>query len=357
MRKHYLDNLRYSIVLLVIFYHIIYMFNSIGIITNVDIPGIPQMDVIIYILYPWFMACLFLISGISAKHALEHKTGKQFIKEKTKKILIPSIAGIFIIGWINGFVTNQYTDMFMGGGDQIPGFVKYLIYCLSGIGPLWYAHELFLACLILLLIRKIDKKNKLHTLGTKVNLIILILLVLAVWGSSMILNTPMIEVYRHGIYIFMFLLGYYVFSHDHAIDIAAKFKYLFLAIAVILGIVYICHFWGYNPTTTENLKHPLANAYAWFTILALLGCAKAWFDKETEFTKYMHPRNLGFYVLHYPIMVFLAYFIDKNFEIAPMVFYLILMAMEILLLPLAYEIISRIPVIRALLLGIYNRNN
>lgn len=52
MRKYYLDNLRYGIVLLVIFYHIVYLFNSLGVITNVVIPGIPQMDVFLYLIYP-----------------------------------------------------------------------------------------------------------------------------------------------------------------------------------------------------------------------------------------------------------------------------------------------------------------
>ena len=51
MRKYYLDNLRYGIVLLVIFYHIVYLFNSLGVITNVVIPGIPQMDVFLYLIY------------------------------------------------------------------------------------------------------------------------------------------------------------------------------------------------------------------------------------------------------------------------------------------------------------------
>ena len=69
MRKYYLDNLRYGIVLLVIFYHIVYLFNSLGVITNVVIPGIPQMDVFLYLIYPWFMPCLFLISGISVQFA------------------------------------------------------------------------------------------------------------------------------------------------------------------------------------------------------------------------------------------------------------------------------------------------
>ena len=354
MRKHYLDNLRYGIVLLVVFYHIIYIFNSVGIITNVSIPGVPQMDVFLFMIYPWFMPCLFLISGISTRYALEKQTGKQFLKKRVKTLLIPSIASIFLIGWFSGFVTNHYNDMFAGNGDMIPGFIKYFIYCFAGIGPLWYIHQLFIAYLVLMLIRKIDKKDKLYTLGNKTNIIILVLLVVAVWISSMLFNTPLIEVYRHGIYVFMFLLGYYIFSHEHIINLVEKYKYLFLGIGIITGIFFTLYFWGENYSLMKNLQHPITNAFAWFMSLALLGCTKTWFDKEYHFTKYMRKRSFAFYVLHYFVLMLFTYLIDLYFDFPPMAFYFILMILMTVMLPIAYEIVSRIPIIRSLLLGIYN---
>lgn len=39
MRKPFLDNLRYGIVLSVAVYHVFYQFNSVGVITNVLIPA------------------------------------------------------------------------------------------------------------------------------------------------------------------------------------------------------------------------------------------------------------------------------------------------------------------------------
>lgn len=352
MRKHYIDNLRSGIVLLVIFYHIIYNFNSIGVIRNVTIQGVPEMDVFLYIIYPWFMACMFLLAGISARYSLNVRTDRQFLKERVQKLLVPSIAGIFILGWVCGFITDQYADMFQGAGNQIPGVVRYLIYCVAGIGPLWFMHELILASLILVLLRKIDKNDKIWNLCKKVNLPIILLLVFAVWGSANILNTPLIEIYRNGIYIFMFLLGYYVFSHDEIQNLLEKYRYLFLAAAVILCVIYTVHYWGMNYSEMGNLKSLLTNVYAWFMILAVLGCGKAWFDKETGFTIYMRKRSFAFYVLHYPLMVILTYVVDSCFTVPPLLFYFILIILEILLLPPVYEIISRIPVLRRLLLGI-----
>lgn len=96
------------------------------------------------------------------------------LQKNVQKASVPSIAGIFILGWVSGWVTNQYTNMF---ADTTPGFIKYITYCFCGIGVTWFAHELFLACIVLLLIRLFDKKDKLYNLCKKANIWVLIFLV------------------------------------------------------------------------------------------------------------------------------------------------------------------------------------
>lgn len=352
MRKIYLDNVRYGVVLSVILYHVFYMFNSLGIIRNVEIAGIPQLDVVLYVLYPWFMVCLFAIAGMSARYALQKQTGKQFLKTRVRKILVPSIAGIFVLGWVSGFVTNQYTDMFAGNGDVIPGFVKYLVYCLSGIGPLWFMHELMVAYLVLLLLHKIDKKDKLSLLGEKVNLPALFLLVIAVWGSAQIFNTPLLEIYRNGIYIFVFLLGYYVLAQKKVEELIRKYALLFQGIALALGIIYTVLYWGENYSLMENLRSIPTNLYAWFGTLGVLAIGMRYFDKETAFTRYMRDRSFGFYVLHYPLMVLIVFGIDQVIDGPAILYYVLTLLLEMVLLPVLTELVRRLPVVRALLLGI-----
>ena len=67
MRKYYIDNLRSFTIILVVFYHIIYLFHPAipaGVIG--PIAAVPCLDAIPYLLYPWFMLILFLISGLCA---------------------------------------------------------------------------------------------------------------------------------------------------------------------------------------------------------------------------------------------------------------------------------------------------
>ena len=163
-RLDYLDNIRWITVVLVIIYHIIYLFNNSGVISNIGVKGIQIMDTFLIFVYPWFMCLLFIVSGISCNYSLRKRNNKEFIKDRAKRILLPSVLGIFIYGWISGFI-------------------KYFIYSLMGIGPLWFCHVLFIGSLLIVLIRKIDKKEKINNLCKKINLPILFILVLLVWGS------------------------------------------------------------------------------------------------------------------------------------------------------------------------------
>ena len=80
MRKKYLDNIRWMTVVLVVIYHVLYMYNGEGIlgtlgkITDLEVQ---YYDVYQYMVYPWFMCILFLVSGICSRLYLDNHTGKE----------------------------------------------------------------------------------------------------------------------------------------------------------------------------------------------------------------------------------------------------------------------------------------
>jgi Predicted acyltransferases len=348
-RKVYLDNIRSFTILLVVVYHVAYVFNSVGVIRNITMQGIPAVDSICYFVYPWFMCLMFLVAGISARYSLQARGDRQFAKERVQKLIVPYFGGMFLIGWLNGWVTAHYADMF--GGQQVPGIVKYLVYC-QNVGPLWFLLELFLASMILLLLRRVDRKDRLCALAGKANLPILLLLALPVWGSSFILNTPVVVVFRNGIYWLMFLLGYYVFSHDGVLDKLKQAGVPLLIIAVVLGFVEVWYFFGKSFASDACLQHPLTNLYLWMMILAILGCAQRWLDFSNSFTKYVKKRSFGIYVCHYPLMITAVYFIITYAKLPMSAIYLITLFLAFAVTIPFYEITSRIPVIRYLLFGI-----
>ena len=47
-------------------------------------------------------ALLFVVSGMSARYYLQSHTTKQFLKDKTRKLLVPSTIGLFVFQWLLG---------------------------------------------------------------------------------------------------------------------------------------------------------------------------------------------------------------------------------------------------------------
>lgn len=47
-------------------------------------------------------ALLFVVSGMSARYYLQSHTTKQFVKDKTRKLLVPSTIGLFVFQWLLG---------------------------------------------------------------------------------------------------------------------------------------------------------------------------------------------------------------------------------------------------------------
>lgn len=348
MRKHYLDNIRWSVICLVVIYHVCYNYNSSGVLKNVVSKGIPQMDVLLSFVYPWFMALLFLVAGISANYALQNRTKKQFIGERACKLLIPSVGVMFLIGWMTGWVTSQYVDMF--GAITLPPFVKYFIYVMTGIGPLWFLHELFVASLVLVLILSVDKKNVLVRLSGHANIWVAFLLIFTVWGASQICNMPLITVYR-GVYIWVFLLGYYVFSNEKLQEDLTKFSFPLLGLFIVTGIVYSYVNYETNYADTPNMMTFFTNFYAWLGILTILSCFKRWFDLATPLTAYMTKKSFAIYVLHYPVMTLLVYVLTEYMYFPVIINYIAALLGTVLIIFLLDAVISRIPLLRFLMYG------
>lgn len=256
MRKLYLDNIRWATVILVMIYHVFYMFNAAGVLGGVgSFREVQYQDSFLYFVYPWFMVLLFLIAGISARYALEKTTAKEFLKKRTWKLLLPSTAGLFVYQWAVGY----YNVKIGGGLAYIPNFLVYPVSVVSGIGPLWFVQVLWLYSLLILFIRKMDKRDRLWELGERCNLIMLFLFSPFIWAGAQILNMPVLTMYRFGIYLVAFLLGYFVFSHDQVQEKLEKAGLPMLIVSVVMGMIYTALYFGENYADAAVLQSPFTN--------------------------------------------------------------------------------------------------
>ena len=392
-RKHWLDNIRWVTVLLVLFYHVIYFYNAKGVFGGIGgFYETQPWDAIMSLLYPWFMLLLFLVAGISSRYALgpaapeqvhepvegregpHHLTHKQFIKSRTLKLLVPATIGLFVFQWMTGYF-NTAVARGQGVFDNVPTFVMYFIWAFSGIGPLWFIQDLWLFSILLVLFRVIGK-DRLYNWITKMEgryaeynmpfiaVVVAVGFVLVSFGSFCVIREPRPEttdglwnLYRPVTYFVAFLLGYYLFSRESIQDMLAKGRVGYLVFAVISGVYFTVIMYGKNDTTPEVLTSWPCILYAWFAILAMLSCFKAWANKTSPFANYMTKSSFGIYVVHYLVIASLGYMMKMYTTLPPWAMYLILTVAVFTLSPLIYEIIRRIPFLRWCVLGISRKKD
>jgi len=170
---------------------------------------------------------------------------------------------------------------------------------------------------------------------------------------AQILNTPIITVYRFGIYGFCFFMGYFVFSHDEVIERICRFRIALAAVAIILGIAYTLMYFGENYAAEPVINNICAICYCWIAILAILSCARTWWDKESSFTRFWKSRSWGLYIFHYLPIAVSAWYLKVYAPKCPAIICYIVVTIAAfgggLIL---FKIISVIPFLRWCVLGI-----
>ena len=359
MRKHYLDNIRWVTVVVVALYHVLFMYNAEGIsggLGKITSLSIQHYDAFMYLVYPWIMPVLYIVAGISSRIVLDKHTAKEFIRNRTRKLLVPSTIGVLVFHVVQGYVSMSFGDAFAELAKAgVPAPVIFMIMVATGSGVLWFCHLLWIYSLILVLIRKIEKGHLLN-LGAKMPVWLVILLLFPLWGAAQILNAPMISVYRFGYYLAFFLIGYYVFSNDQVIEKLKKHAVWFIAAGVGLctafTIIYFFVKGGMSFADKPVNTGLLYVACSYFGSLAMIAGFARYGDVSSRFTEWMSKRSFGLYVFHYLGISSMALIFAKHMLLpAPLCYIISLLAGFVLGYGL-YEIISRIPFYRWAVLGI-----
>ncbi len=357
MRKYYLDNIRWITVVIVVIYHVFYMYNAEGVLGGlgkITSLSVQPYDIFLYLVYPWFMPVLFLVAGISSRLFLEKHTDREFVKSRTTKLLVPSTIGLFVFQFIQGYVSMSLSDSFADlASIGVPKPVTFLIMVASGSGVLWFIHLLWLYSMILVLLRKIEK-GKLLSLGAKTPLWMCALFFFPIWGAAQILNTPIVVVYRFAFYFVFFILGYYVFSHEEVMEKLKKYAIPLIIIAAALCIGFAVYYFSKTMNYADKPvnRYPLFSACAYFGSLAMLGGMAKFGDFENAFSKWMSHHSFGLYVFHYLGISSVALFIAKPGLLPAPLCYLLSLVAGFAFGYGLYALISRIPFFRWAVLGI-----
>lgn len=216
----------------------------------------------------------------------------------------------------------------------------------------WYIQVLWIFSMLLLLVRKFER-DRIWKKGENPPVWLLMALTVCVYGFSQVFNTPVVTVYRFGIYGFCFFTGYFIFSHDEVVERLSKWWRIFLIVAGATGIFYTIYYFGENYAVEPVLNNLPACIYCWFSILAILAFMKKNGNSENKVSRWMSKKSWGIYVFHYLPLACVAYYLRCFVSELPAgIVYIVVGISAFAGALFLYEIISRIPIIRWCVLGV-----
>ncbi len=342
MRKHYLDNIRTIVILLLFPYHTFMIWNNFG--TKFYIWGGNNnaLSSLIVLVSSWIMPVLFVIAGMSARYSLEKRTIKEFVKERIKKILIPFISGLILL---IPFQTLYARKFFFGYNGGIINNFKYFFTHFSDLngydgmftfGHLWFLLYLFIISLITLFL---IKKLPFSKIKRKVNIFAIILLFIPIFIVYHIGNFGGQSI---GKYTLLYIIGYYLFS-DEFIKKIVSYKPIILSLFFISQFILVILYFKYG-----FYGDLFVNFVGWLGVLSFIIIGNLFFDKENEITKYLKKSSFPIYILHQTILVIVGYYTLMMINNIFLQLFMIIFGSFIITI-LVYEIISKIPVLKKII--------
>jgi glucans biosynthesis protein C len=326
-RVYYIDWLRIMAVFLLFFFHTARIFDPWE---NFYIQNAQKslfiFDYFIWLIWPWQMSLFFFLAGASSYFALGFRSGKIYLNERCKRLLIPFIFGVLVLvppqsyiglishsgssisflDWFPQFFSLRKEDMggyFMGGHTW---------------GHLWFIFHLFVysivAAPLFIYMRGASGKkfiDKLALLFTRPGIIYTIPVILAILRSL-----PEVVGGNPVYYITLFICGYIMMSDKRFSDTADRHKLIFLIAGPVLFSLLITGIFtgllpGDNPPNWFKLTLGIYTGgfVPWFFIMALMSYGRRYLDFSNRFLKYFSEGSYPIYILHQSVIIIVGYFI------------------------------------------------
>lgn len=264
----------------------------------------------------WLMPIFFAVSGINSHHALQKKTGKQYVKERMARLGIPLVFGVMILTppqvYIERVSHEQYAGSFL---TWLPQYFDGVYLDIGGPGNfafvglhLWYLLVLLIFSLLTLPLF-LKKKPAILKEITALHLFLLSLPLMVV---SMLVDTVRLGGWDIIFYLVIFLYGYFFFTKESFKTAIHKMLPVNITVAILTTIIFIYGFMTGMFSSGDLLSMLLAlvkglNCWSWLLVIFAMG--DRYLSVSNKWLKYGKQVSMPFYVLHQPVIVMLGFWI------------------------------------------------
>lgn len=347
MRKHFIDNLRWMCVILVVPYHVFLCYNNFHYEYYIFSTPINIFSVFDLLCAPWFMPLLFFTSGISTAYGLQKRTSRQYLIERIKKLLIPFFSGVILLVPLLAYYARKYYEGYTGG--LLEHYIHFFSYWGAGsrgvppydLGQMWFLLYLFVISLAGLPIIKLCQESCRRLPMQDWPLWAVVLLWLPLWGVWGL--TPSHPQSLTGCFA-LFLLGGLFFPQD-----ALQEKLARNAWALCTFFTALSFFWIGMARELPSIwwSHLLEALIMWTGVLALMGLGRRFLNFSSPVTAYFSASSFSVYIFHQSWLVAIAYFAIRAIS-TPWLQALVIFAICLVLSFASYELCRRLALARFL---------
>nr|MDE7431021.1 hypothetical protein [Lachnospiraceae bacterium] len=113
-----------------------------------------------------------------------------------------------------------------------------------------------------------------------------------------------------GMYMVLYLIGYYVLAEDVIVEKIVKYRVCNLVIMIAADILDVYMFlWEENTNDTANTV--MMYITLWFGILTIIGFAQKGFNFANSVTRYLTSHSFGIYIIHFVWILAFQFYFDK----------------------------------------------
>lgn len=355
IRRHDLDWLRVLVFGLLIFYHVGMFFVPWG-------WHIKNNELYDWLVYPmrflnqWRIPILFVISGMGTSYALSYRSGKDFRKERLKRLGIPLLIGMLLIVPPQVYIERIVNNQFLGSY-----FDYYFKEAFIGIYPsgnvswhhLWFLPYLLLFSLLLsplfLWIRDHPNNRFLRWLkkwiarpmGLYLFIIPLYFIEAFLEPFYPVTHALIGDWFALAMYGVLFFYGYLLITLRSAFwESVDKIKQKSLVTGVV-SFCFLLWFWHQEDSLAIHFTEALfAVANGWSWILTIFGYAAKYLNRPSNLLKYCNEAVYPFYILHQTVTIILAFWM-MNFGWSLFIKFTLLSVGTFLVTWLIYEFLIR----------------
>ena len=300
-RIHYIDNLRWMTVSLLILFHASITYNTWGEANYIFFEPIKPIASVVAVMTPWFMPLMFLLAGVSSRYSLQKRGAAAFIRERLIRLGIPLVFGIIVLAPVLSFIADKNHNGYEGGYFEHYGVYFTRITDLTGydggftLGHFWFLLILIVISLLSCAIIQVIPKSK---TATRITGVLLSFSAVATFDIKFF-SKPLI------MFLCVYLLGYYVFSDRDFVVRLSGLKWILVTLFLLSSVADVVL---YIYIDGLEILNTVCYYMTFVTGIPALVCfGYQHLDFSNQFTKFSASILYVFYIIHFPIVVMCQY--------------------------------------------------